>query len=231
MQKTRIIIAGSKGLIGSEVTNYFKKNSNYEVLELDISLGQDLTKEDFVKSWFAENKAEYLINLFAFNDHGDPTILGGTNLFNISLDGFRKMMEVNVTALFSVCREFAKNEEAKGIVNFASTYGLVSPLPHLYKTGQKHIGYSASKGAVVQLSRHLATHLAPKIRVNCLAPGGIGEVGVQGEDFISRYSQYVPMKRMMKKNELNKLLEYLCSEDSSYMTGAILSIDGGWTAW
>lgn len=228
MNKTGIIITGSQGLIGSAVTDYFKNNEKYEVLELDFSLGHDLTKEEFVKSWFKENKAEYLINLFAFNDHVDPSLERST-MFNIDLDSFRKFLEVNVTALFSVCREFAKNQEAKGIVNFASTYGLVSPVPELYKNGEKHIGYSASKGAVIQLSRHLATHLAPRVRVNCLAPGGVKHK--QDEEFIEKYSQRTPMKRMMDKNELNKLLEYLCSEDSSYMTGSIISIDGGWTAW
>jgi len=191
-------------------------------------LGHDLTDENFVKSWFKKNKAEYLINLFALNDHIDPKIKRST-LFNISLDSFRKFLEVNVTALFSVCREFAKNKEAKGIVNFASTYGMVSPLPHIYRNGEKHIGYSASKGAVIQLSRHLAVHLAPRVRVNCLVPGGVEHK--QGKQFIKNYSKHTPMSRMMKKDELNKLLEYLCSEDSSYMTGSIITIDGGWTAW
>lgn len=228
MTKTKIIITGSQGLIGSEVARYFKENDRYEILELDIALGHDLTNEEFVRSWFKENKADYLINLFALNDHIDPEIQEPT-MFNIDLNSFRKFLEVNVTALFSVCREFAKNEEAKGIINFSSIYGLVSPSPYLYKGGEKHIGYSASKGAVIQLSRHLAIHLAPRIRVNCLAPGGVRYK--QGEQFIEKYSQQTPMKRMMNKDELNKFLEYLCSEDSSYMTGSIINIDGGWTAW
>lgn len=228
MKRTRIIITGSRGLIGSAVTSYFKKKKNYQVLELDLQLGHDLTNENFVKSWFKKNKAEYLINLFALNDHVDPKIKRPT-LFNISLDSFRKFLEINVTALFSVCREFAKNKEAKGIVNFASTYGMVSPLPHIYGKGEKHIGYSASKGAVIQLSRHLAVHLAPRVRVNCVVPGGVEYK--QSKKFKEEYSKYTPMKRMMKKNELNKLLEYLCSEDSSYTTGSVITIDGGWTAW
>lgn len=227
MTKTkRFIITGSRGLIGESVTNYLKRK--YQVLELDLQLGHDLTNESFVKAWFNKNKAEYLINLFALNDHVDLKIKRPT-LFNISLNSFRKFLEVNVTALFSVCREFAKNKEAEGIVNFASTYGVVSPLPFLYKNGEKHVGYSASKGAVIQLSRHLAVHLAPRVRVNCIVPGGVEYR--QGKEFIKKYSQYTPMRRMMKRNELNKLLEYLCSENSSYMTGSIITIDGGWTAW
>lgn len=228
MKKTRIIIIGSKGLIGSRVASFFKKKKDCQVLELDLVLGHDLTNEKFVKSWFRKNKAEYLINLFALNDHIDSKMKKST-LFHINLESFRRFLEINVTALFSVCREFAKNKRAKGIINFASTYGVVSPIPFLYKKGEKHIGYSASKGAVIQLSRHLATHLAPKMRVNCIVPGGIEHA--QGKDFIKRYSRYTPMGRMMKKDELNAMLEYLCSDASSYMTGSIITIDGGWTAW
>jgi len=222
----KIIITGSKGLIGKAVTGYLKKK--YEVLELDVELGHDLTDEDFVKTWFRKNKSQYLVNLFAINDHVES---GNKrpNLYNISLDSFRKFLEVNVTALFSVCREFARNKTAKGIVNFSSTYGLVSPLPFLYKNGEKHIGYSASKGAVLQLTRHLAVHLAPGVRVNCIASGGVEFK--QQKSFIKEYTRHAPMKRMMKKNELNKLVEYLCSDSSSYMTGSVINIDGGWTAW
>lgn len=226
--KTTIVITGSRGLIGSAVTPYFQKMKEYEVKELDLQLGHDLADENFVKSWFKEHKAEYLINLFAINDHVDQKGEKRT-LFTVSLDSLRRFFEVNVTSLFSVCREFAKNKEAKGIVNFSSTYGLVSPLPHLYGKGEKHIGYSASKGAVIQLTRHLAIHLAPRVRVNCVVPGGIEYK--QNIEFIKQYSKHTPLKRMMEKNELNGLLEYLCSDDSSYMTASILTIDGGWTAW
>ncbi|MFA5089588.1 MAG: SDR family oxidoreductase [Candidatus Omnitrophota bacterium] len=225
--RDKVIITGSSGLIGKSVANYFKR-MNVHVLGLDMLLGHDLTDEEFVKSWFRKNKASYLINLFAFNDHVAQEDKR-EGLFNISLDSFREFMEINVTALFSVCREFAKNKEARGIVNFSSIYGIVSPLPFLYKNGEKHIGYSASKGAVIQLSRHLAVHLAPRVRVNCIAPGGIEYR--QDAEFRRRYKRYTPMRRMMKTEELNKLIKYLCSDESSYMTGSIITIDGGWTAW
>lgn len=227
MAKPRsIIITGSKGLIGKSAADYLKKR--YQVLELDLKLGHDLTNEDFVKSWFEKNRAEYLINLFAMNDHVNPQVPRST-LFDVSLDSVREFLEINVIALFSVCREFAKSKQARGIINFASTYGLVSPLPFLYKNGAKHVGYSTSKGAVIQLSRYLAVHLAPRISINCIAPGGVEYK--QDREFVKKYSRYAPMRRMMKRNELNKLLEYLCSDGSSYMTGSVITIDGGWTAW
>lgn len=227
-RKIRVVITGSRGLIGSEVIKYFKKIKDYEVVELDLILGHDLTDEKFVKQWFRRNEADYLINLFAIDDKIDKG-RNRTTLFNISLESFRRFLEVNVTALFSVCREFARNKRARGIVNIASIYGVVAPIPSLYRDREKHIGYSSSKGAVIQLTRHLATHLAPRVRVNCIIAGGVEYK--QSKDFIKEYSKRTPLGRMMKKDEFNKLLQYLCSDDSSYMTGSLITIDGGWTAW
>ena len=82
---------------------------------------------------------------------------------------------------------------------------------------------------ILKLTKFLSTHFAPNIRVNCIAPGGV-EFD-QNPDFVSKYSQLTPMKRMMKKNELNHLVEFLCGSGSSYMTGSTLVIDGGWTTW
>jgi NAD(P)-dependent dehydrogenase (short-subunit alcohol dehydrogenase family) len=99
----------------------------------------------------------------------------------------------------------------------------------LYKNREKDIGYSVSKAGVIQLTKHLAVHLAPGIRVNCLVPGGVKYK--QDKDFIRKYSEKVPLKRMMNANEMNQIIEYLCSEGSSYVTGAVFTVDGGWTAW
>ena len=222
---SKIIVTGSKGLIGSELVKYLK-NGN-EILELDLSLGHDLTDEKFVEEWFSKNQAEYLVNCFAINDHVDGNNQGN-NLFDVNLNEISEFLNVNVIALFSVCRNFAKQKQSISIINFSSTYGVVSPIPGLYEDGQKHIGYSVSKGAVIQLTRHLAVHLAPKIRVNCLIPGGVEYE--QSEKFIDQYSSNTPLGRMMRKDELNGIVEFLCSEKSSYVTGTSFKIDGGWTS-
>lgn len=227
MSVNRIIITGSRGLIGTELTNYLSKNN--EIIEIDYKLGHDLTDESFVKSFFKAIKAEYLINCFAINDHlfNDDSVR--ENFYNISLETINKYLRVNVVALFSVCRQFATQNAAAGIINFASTYSLVSPNPYLFNGGEKNIAYVISKAAVPQLTKHLAVHLAPKIRVNCVVPHGVENN--QGEDFKRRFAQLSPSSRMMRKDELNGLVEYLCSENSSYMTGSIILVDGGWTAW
>lgn len=222
----KIIVAGSEGLLGQEISNYLEKN--HEVLKLDLLLNHDLTDEVFVKEWFKKNKANSLINCFALNDHVDNNDERST-LFDISLESFAKFLEVNLTALFSVCREFARNNDSGTIINFSATTGIVSARPDLYDGGHKHVGYSVSKAGVVNLTKYLATHFAPDIRVNCIAPGGVKHE--QSQEFIEKYAAHTPMKRMMRKDELNELVEYLCSTKSSYVTGAVIVVDGGWTVW
>ena len=67
------------------------------------------------------------------------------------------------------------------------------------------------------------------IQVNCVIPGGV--LSKQNKKFIESYSKLTPMKRMMKKTELNELIDYLCSEKSSYVTGSSFTVDGGYTTW
>lgn len=222
----KIIVAGSEGLLGREISNYLEKN--HEVLKLDLLLNHDLTDEVFVKEWFKKNKANSLINCFALNDHVDNNDERST-LFDISLESFAKFLEVNLTALFSVCREFVRNNDSGTIINFSATTGIVSARPDLYDGGHKHVGYSVSKAGVINLTKYLATHFAPDIRVNCIAPGGVKHE--QSQEFIEKYAAHTPMKRMMRKDELNELVEYLCSTKSSYVTGAVIVVDGGWTVW
>jgi len=222
----KIIITGSEGLIGKQLQNHLQKK--HKILKLDLSLGHDLTDEKFVKSWFKKNKADSIINCFAMNDHVDDKRKKQT-LFNITLDSFSKYLDVNLTALFCVCREFARNNKNGTIVNFSATTGIVSARPDLYNGSHKHVGYSVSKAGVINLTKYLATHLGPSIRVNCVAPGGVEFQ--QDSNFIKKYSKHTPLGRMMKKNELNSLIEFLSSKDSSYVTGAVMVIDGGWTIW
>ena len=156
----KIVITGSKGLIGTELCKFFKKK--YRLLELDLKLGHDLTDEKFVKKWFKKNPADYLVNCFAMNDHIDQKRKKST-LNNISLESFNDYLQVNLTSLFSVCREFSKNNKMGSIVNFSSTYGLVSPRPNLYDGSHKHIAYGVSKAGVINLTKYLVAHLAPSI--------------------------------------------------------------------
>ncbi len=222
-----VIVTGSTGLIGRELTRRLRE-IGYRVLEADLSLGHDFTDQKFVTEWFKKNKAEHLVNLFALNDAVTENRSANTFL-DVDLEAFRKCMEVNVVALLSVCREYMRNQTSGNIVNFSSIYGAVSPRPEMYRNGEKFIGYSVSKAAVMQLTRHLSTHSAPRFRVNCVLPGGI--FVDQPPDFVASYSNNVPIGRMMRPNEIVGIVEFLLSDKSSYCTGGVYPVDGGWTAW
>ena len=226
---TKIIITGSEGLIGKSLVEFYQEKDEVEIICIDQQLGMDLTDEKQVVEIMKINSdAEYIINLFAINDHIE---IGKKNLtlHEISLDSLRTYCEVNLIALFSVCRAFVKYIDCpKSILNFSSLYGVRSPKKFIYEDTEKHIGYTITKHGVVGLTKHLATHVAP-VRVNCLVPGGI--IYNQDDDFLNKYSKNTPLDRMMNVSELSGIVDLLCSENSTYITGATIPIDGGWTSW
>jgi NAD(P)-dependent dehydrogenase (short-subunit alcohol dehydrogenase family) len=222
-----VIVTGATGQLGRIITDRLRA-AGHHVIEADLSLGHDFTDQAFVEAWFRENRADSLVNLFALNDAVTPDRKSGSFL-DVDMASFRRCMEVNVVALLSVCREYIRNQEAGAIINFSSIYGVVSPRTDLYVTGEKFIGYSVSKAAVIQLTRHLAVHAAPRFRVNCIVPGGVRFD--QPDDFLESYARHCPLGRMMEPAEITGIVEYLLSDSASYCTGGVYNVDGGWTAW
>lgn len=158
-----------------------------------------------------------------------------------SLDTWREVMSVNIDGMFLMAQAVGRHMVSSGrggvIVQTASIYGLVGPDSRIYADSDYLGGsintpavYAASKAAVIGLTRWLATHWARDgIRVNCLVPGGVSSG--QNSVFSERYSDRVPMARMGEAEEMVPALLYLVSDASSYVTGQVLAVDGGWTAW
>ena len=157
-----------------------------------------------------------------------------------SLHTWREVMSVNIDGMFLMAQAVGTHMVSAGsgsIVQTASIYGLVGPDNRIYD-GSDYLGgpintpavYSASKAAVIGLTRWLATYWADKgIRVNCLVPGGVATG--QNNVFSDLYSARVPMARMAAGHEIVPALLYLASDASSYVTGQVMSVDGGWGAW
>jgi NAD(P)-dependent dehydrogenase (short-subunit alcohol dehydrogenase family) len=157
------------------------------------------------------------------------------------LQTWREVMGVNIDGMFLMAQAVGRHMLARGgggaVIQTASIYGLVGPDARIYE-GSDYLGgaintpavYAASKAAVVGLTKWLATHWAAHgIRVNCLVPGGVGSG--QNSVFADKYSQRVPLGRMARDDEMVPALLYLASDASSYVTGQVLAVDGGWTAW
>lgn len=151
-----------------------------------------------------------------------------------TVDAFRYSLEVGVVAPFVIAQEMAGDLPDGGgvIVLCGSIYGLVAPALSLYE-GIPEVpvgpaGYSATKGAVLSLVRHLASIMAPNFRVNALTPGGLWRN--QPAAFVHRYSKRTLTGRMGTEDDLRGAVAFLCSDLSKYMTGQNLIVDGGFTA-
>lgn len=151
-----------------------------------------------------------------------------------SLDTWRRVLELNLTAPFHLCQVFYPHllrSESPSIINIGSIYGEYGPDWRIYRDTKlaNPASYAISKGGVVQLTRWLSTTLAPKIRVNCVSPGGIYRN--QDEKFVSNYISRTPLARMGTEEDLIGAIVYLASSYSSYVTGQVIRVDGGWGVW
>lgn len=149
-------------------------------------------------------------------------------------DAFELALRVNLTAAFTLVHELraALARSKRGsVILIGSTYGVLGPDLSLYErtTMANPAGYGASKGGVIQLTRHLSTVLAPRVRVNSLSPGGV--LRGQPKVFIDRYVRKTPLGRMAHEEDFKGAIAYLASDLSSYVTGQNLMVDGGWSSW
>jgi NAD(P)-dependent dehydrogenase (short-subunit alcohol dehydrogenase family) len=162
----------------------------------------------------------------------------------ISREDFLDACTYNLVAPFELTKALAPLLEASAVshggtsavVNVASMYGLVSPDPSIYGDSGKNnpAHYGATKAGMIQLTRYLACHLSPgRIRVNSVSPGPFPDQGADPgiPGFYERLAAKVPMGRTGRPEEAAGPVVFLLSEAASYVNGANVPIDGGWTAW
>jgi NAD(P)-dependent dehydrogenase (short-subunit alcohol dehydrogenase family) len=150
------------------------------------------------------------------------------------------VLDVNLEGVVRCCRVFGGAMAARGhgsIVNIASHYGIVAPDQRMYASLRakgddffKPAVYTTSKAGVIGLTRYLAAYWGEQgVRVNTLSPGGV--LAGQDADFVAEYTSRTPLGRMASVDEYDGAVVFLISDASSYMTGANLVMDGGFTAW
>ena len=225
----------NKKLENSLVKKYGNKARSYTSHISNLQEIKKLTKNvlrDF-------KRIDGLINNAAFTSKGAKEESDNPygSFENFPMKIWQKSIDINLTGVFFCSQAFGKimAKQGKGvIVNIASNYGLVGADQRIYgKSGLNlPISYAATKGAVVNMTRYLAAYWNGKgIRVNTLSPGGVLDTTYQDKKFIKKYSERTILGRMAKKDEYNGAILFLISDASSYMTGANLIVDGGWTAW
>ena len=168
-------------------------------------------------------RVDILVNNAGVAQHGD------TDEFND--DMLDKIMDVNVDVVFRMCRSAIPPMKKQGegvILNIGSMSGIASNIP------QPQVAYNASKAAVHMMTKSLASDYANQnIRVNAIAPGyvktDITNLPKKYEHWYSTWSKQTPMTRMAEPHEIASAALFLCSPASSYVTGEVLVVDGGYT--
>jgi NAD(P)-dependent dehydrogenase (short-subunit alcohol dehydrogenase family) len=207
----------------------------------------DITAEDSVQQALCQVLTDLggvhcLVNNAANNmkmEEGDP--VPPTRLEVFPIDTWRQDFEVCVTGALICSRVFGSwmaDNGGGGIVNISSDLGIIAPDQRVYEVEGlieedqvvKPVSYSVIKHAIIGLTKYLATYWAHKdVRVNALCPGGV--FSGQPEELVSRLAFRIPLGRMAREDEYRGAIQFLCSEASSYMTGACLVIDGGRSVW
>ena len=241
------VIASSLAQLGADLILIDHPNSDLEMLGKELSkewrvqteshhcdLEIQRDRSELIAKLLSSNSGlNIIVNNAAFT--GSKDLEGWAVSFEKqSLDTWRRAIEVNLTAIFELCQGLSpvlKNSGGAAIVNIASIYGKYGPDLSLYDGTNmgNPAAYGVSKGGLIQLSRWLATVLAPEVRVNTISPGGIFRN--QPEDFVKKYESKTPLNRMASEEDFVGVVAYLCSDLSRYVTGQDISVDGGWGIW
>lgn len=207
----------------------------------------DITNEKSVKSLISKIEKEVgpigvLINNAANNPHVKADgKMDSSRLESFPLETWDKDFAVGVTGAFLMAKYIGPLMAKRGkgsIVNIASELGIIAPDQRLYrKEGLKEedqpvkpVSYAVVKHGIIGLTKYLATYwLGGKVRSNAVAFGGV--YTNQPPEFLEKIGKLSPMGRMAKDDEYKAVILFLSSEASSYMTGTVVSIDGGRSVW
>ena len=201
-----------------------KKNKNIFYYNLNALSEESIfdLKKIIIKKF---KKIDVLVNAIGICKNKDAV--------KVSNKEWDEVININVNSMFYLCREFGKvfiKQKYGSIVNVGSNSGIIVDKP------QPQASYNASKAAVHQLTKSLACEWAKyNIRVNAIAPGYVATkmtlLGRNKPDWFKYWIEMTPMKRLAKPSEIASSVLFLASDSSSYCTGSILSVDGGYTSW
>jgi len=213
-----------------------KYKTNPLVCTVDITKKEELlqTSKQIIKKY---RKIDGLVNNAFYNPRKNLK-KSATRFEEYDSDLWNEVVSVNLTGVFLCCQIFGKimvgQKIKSSIVNISSIYGINGADQRIYGKSELNSppSYAATKGAIVNFTKYLAAHWNRKnVRVNTMTLGGVLDKSYMDKKFIEKYSQKTILGRMANDDEYNGALMFLLSSASSYMTGANLILDGGWSAW
>lgn len=157
----------------------------------------------------------------------------GVHFEDIPLSSWQKNVDMQLNSIFLSCQKILPVMQRQGsgcVINISSIYGSVGPDFSIYAGTSMTMpaAYSAIKGGIINFTRYLAAYYGPSgVRVNCVSPGGVFDN--QNTDFVQRYEEKVPLRRMATPEDISPSVAFLLSDDASYITGQNVIVDGGWT--
>ncbi len=212
-----------------------------------LALACDITQSQDVEGLLAEVLRRYArVDILINNAANNPRVEDGaaprwTSLERMDRGLWEADLAVGLTGAF-LCAQIVGGEMARrgkgAVVNVSSQYGILAPDQRVYRDPAlppdeqpiKPLGYTVVKAGIIGMTKWLATYWAERgVRVNTLTVGGV--YNEQPAEFVRRIADRIPMARMAQPSEYQGAIQFLCSEASSFMTGANLVIDGGMSAW
>jgi NAD(P)-dependent dehydrogenase (short-subunit alcohol dehydrogenase family) len=247
LQDRVAIVTGGAGQLGREIVHGLEeRGARVAVFDLEAEkFSVDVTDRAAIEHATEEVARELgvphiLVNAAALDSPPDAPAAEVGPVESYPEESFDAVMDVNVKGTFLCCQVVGGRMAAEGrgsIVNVSSVYGMLSPVQDLYEFRRaggeeffKPIAYSVSKSALYNLTRYLATYWAKSgVRVNTLTLAGVWNE--QPQEFVDAYTKRMPLGRMADAREVVGPVVFLASDASSYVTGANLVADGGWSAW
>lgn len=237
-----IVITGGNGLIGRAIIDCMQ-NEGAEVINLEVNVTDDLDNGllncDITDLVALQRTIKKIIIKYQridgwVNNAYPRTSDWGNKFENILLESWKKNVDDQLNSVFICCQQvlqIMKMKKNGSIVNMSSIYGVVAPDFNVYEGTEMTMpaAYSAIKGGIVSFSRYLASYYGPVgVRINCVSPGGIFDN--QNKTFVNQYEQRVPMRRMGQPKDIGPAVCFLLSDESAYITGQNLIVDGGLTS-
>lgn len=236
-----IVVTGGAGLLGKQMVFTLTEHGArvvaadiYFKAKSDDNFIMDITDENSVKDGVKAIVKKYGRIDGWVNNAYPRTNDWGNKFEDISPESWRKNVDMHLNGYFICCQivlEQMKKQGFGSLINMSSIYGLVGPDFTVYEGTEMTMpaAYSAIKGGLNNFTRYLASYYGTyQVRVNTVSPGGIFDN--QPESFVSNYNKKVPMKRMGAPKDIVSAVYFLLTDDSSYVTGHNLVVDGGWSA-